>query len=136
MLEHVASASSEPYADTADVNDVISEEEVAAAAESSAVRVDIAEDSCLLRSPKVRRTTPSLVLTVVVTIAVCVAYSVQSDALPASCRRRTSAALALCLVFDVIFLIPLCKTSSMSAIQARKAQKIEIRNGGLVGKGL
>lgn len=32
--------------------------------------------------------------------------------------------------------MPLCKTSSMSAIQARMAHNIEIKNGGRVGKGL
>jgi hypothetical protein len=136
VLPHVVSAASDPYAVVVAIIDVTSEDELAAAedsAEPSTVGVAVTTDSCLLRLPKSRRRTPPLLSRVVVRVTVCVAYSVQSDALPASCRRPKISLLALCLVFDPTSLVPLCKTSSISAIQARNAHKMEIKKGGLVG---
>jgi hypothetical protein len=63
VLSHVVAASSDPYAIAVAVSDVIDKDEVAAAGksvESLVVGVAVAKDSCLLRSPKLRRMTPSL----------------------------------------------------------------------------
>lgn len=125
----------DPYASIDKVKRTVN---VAVVTVPSVVKIVVSTFSCLLRLSRARRTASAEAVPyiVVVVYAVCVAYSVQRETLSPSCLGTMSTALALTLALEVTSLVPLCRTSSMSAIHAKIAHKIEIKNGGLVAKGV